>query len=183
MGHRFTYYRKGKVAFSCKMKRYRCSRKTCRESTIYPPYCSRHTKEIIGVTVAPSRIPNAGLGLFATRNLKAHQKIAPLFGEKVNRDELYRRYGPHTAPYAVFTAGSLIDGACVRFVGQMSNTVVDMNGHSVRSATNAVIVSDEKNRPWIQATRPIAAGQEILTFYGDSYRVEGDTGHVTAADK
>lgn len=174
---RFNYHVKGRLHFSTPMRRTRCKAAGCAAVTKYPPFCAKHAAELLGVRVAPSRLRGAGLGLFTTRALAKGAMIAPLFGQVVTGEELFRRYGAHTAPYAVQTARVLYDGAGLRYVGHMSNTVLDAAGHSVAAACNADIAEDKRGRPWIHAKKPIGARQEVLTYYGTEYTVEKATSH------
>ena len=178
MARFFTFSVDGKTKFRCRMRHVRC--RACGARSDYPPYCRAHTDSILGVRVARSRIRGAGWGLFATRAFAAGNFIAPLFGDRVTSAELTRRYGAHTSPYGVMSDVGLYDGACLRYVGHMSNTIFrDGDDKSQSDGTNATINSDRRGRPWIAARAPIALGEEILTYYGPRYTLEAGTHHAT----
>ena len=111
--------------------------------------CWQHSATVYGVKVAPSTIPNAGYGLFALRDFKAGQWIAPVTGEVISNAELEKRYGDATAPYVVTYNGQHLDGALRRYVGQYSNSVFGKKGLPLHSKTNAVIASHNQ-QPWLK---------------------------------
>ena len=80
---------------------YQCKHNTCK----YLPMCWQHAAITYGVKVAPSTIAGAGNGLFALRDFKAGEWIAPLLGEIITAAEGDRRYGEATAPYVVTHSG------------------------------------------------------------------------------
>lgn len=149
----------------------RCKRTSCKML----PYCAQHTKTLLGIRVAPSDIEGAGLGLFALQEFPKGSLLAPLAGELIDTAELDRRYGRHTGPYAIIVGENTWDAALQRTVGNFANTRI-WKGRSVKKGTNAEIVANlnDNARPWIEATRRIKAGDEILAWYGADYRVEPD---------
>ena len=60
-----------------------CSRWTCK----YSDMCWQHTMRALGLKIAPSTIPGAGSGLFATRVFAEDSFICEYGGELVPRDE------------------------------------------------------------------------------------------------
>ena len=58
----------------------RCTRRTCK----YSKYCYQHAKKLDGLRVTQSNIPNAGLGLFATKQFRKGQKVADYGGQIVS---------------------------------------------------------------------------------------------------
>jgi hypothetical protein len=175
----FSFTVSGKTHYKCKVKVTRCKR--CSRLTQYPPFCKAHTSQVYGVTVARSRIPGAGKGLFATRPFKANTPIAPIYGETVSSSELTRRYGTSTAPYGVEASGRFYDGACLRYIGHMSNSVFDVSGKSVAGRCNGTIAADRRGRPWLYSAKHIDAGEEVLTYYGQRYLLHGDaSSHKTS---
>ena len=143
-----------------------CRRNTCK----YLPMCWQHAGITYGVRVARSTIVGAGYGLFALRDFKAGEWIAPLLGEIIDEDELDERYGDATAPYVVSYGGERYDGALQRYIGHYSNSVFGKRGLPLLSKTNAVIGAHHQ-QPWlkVQMMKRIKAGKEILTDYGDEY--------------
>jgi hypothetical protein len=151
-------------------ERHQCKRNTCK----YLPMCWQHAAITYGVKVAPSTIAGAGNGLFALRDFKAGEWIAPLLGEIITAAEGDRRYGEATAPYVVTHSGQHYDGALRRFIGHYSNSVFGKRGYPMRSKTNAVIGARNNQYPWlkVQQMKRIKAGTEILTDDGGEYRLD-----------
>ena len=152
-----------------------CKRRTCKML----PYCWQHAQTMLGVKVAPSTIPGAGSGLFATKEFKgsnANMKwIAPLGGQQLTDAQTDARYGAHaTAPYTVGGPnGQNFDGALKRYVGHFANSRFGQNNKSVQKGTNAVI-GMHNNMPWLKAQigKTIKPNQEVLAWYGNQFRLE-----------
>jgi SET domain-containing protein len=115
------------------------------------------------VEIKKSNIPNAGQGVFATKNIHADQFIVPYDGEIVDNYELNLRYGKKARKiYAIeIQHGLYEDGLFYRGVGTMVN-------HSEHP--NAVLTLDSSdNRVVVVALKFIPAGHEILVNYGPRY--------------
>lgn len=150
----------------------RCSRNTCK----YLPMCFQHLRKEMGLVVKQSTIPNAGLGLFAARPFANGELIGPVDGQRLTKQQLDERYKDFedliSAPYGVrIGADEIADGALQRWVGHFSNTRIGAHMQSIKQGTNAKIVTTG-GVPWLRATRNIASGSEILTWYGYSYTVD-----------
>jgi len=117
--------------------------------------------------------------LFATRNISSGEYICPYAGERLSQQCLDSRYpGDITAPYTVAVQASYIDSACVRGIASMSNGLFKSNGTS-RAARyhNCEIVERTPGQPWLRATKDIACNSELLTYYGEEFKIEQT--HVT----
>ena len=151
-----------------------CKRRTCKAL----PYCYQHTEKALGVKIADSLIPHAGKGLFATKEFRGsiNQKkwIAPVDGEHLTRPQIDARYTPlATAPYTVENGAINYDGALKRYVGHYSNSLFGAANRSKLTGTNAVI-GLHNQVPWLKAQvgKTIQPGREILTYYGNKYKLE-----------
>jgi hypothetical protein len=176
-----------RVIYSCRIQCQRCeahSDKTgrrCKNRTCFLlPYCWIHAKKYYGIESKPSTIPDSGRGMFATRPFAPGDYICPLGGAFVSKQDLDERYDKYTAPYAIRINGQRFeDGACYRIVGNLSNTGVNpATGRINKRYNNARFVyrysSRHRHPVWLQAFASIAAGDEILTYYGSSYRIDSD---------
>ena len=152
----------------------RCKRNTCKML----PFCWQHAQIVLGVKVAPSTIPGAGNGLFATREFKGNNAnlkwIAPLGGQVLTGAQVDARYGANTtAPYTVEANGHNYDGALKRYIGHYSNSRFGHNNKSVQAGTNAVI-GWHQGIPWLKAQigKNIKPNKEVLTWYGNQFKLE-----------
>jgi hypothetical protein len=119
-------------------------------------------------SVFESSIPNAGLGLFATRNIPAKDKICSYEGPQVSQERVDEGYGKTNDYLAeVVTDRStgemiIIDGEGMSHFGRFANDPLD------DLAVNAKIVW-VGNKAMLVATTDIVAGDEILISYGTGY--------------
>ena len=78
----------------------------------HAPFCMTHSTSLLGLTVKVSSIPDAGRGLFATRDF-------PYLGEILTKTQLDVRYGG-TAPYTLKVSSNIfMDSACLRGLAHM----------------------------------------------------------------
>lgn len=142
-----------------------CKRTSCMDSK----YCFQHLQSVYGVKIAPSKIPGAGSGLFATRDFARGAKIAPLGGRKISQetfenmydfeDEDGEKYDP-TAPYAYSSSrpGKVNDAMCERSAGSYAN---DPRDERVNARIGKAGI--------LKAIKAIAKGDEIYVSYGGDY--------------
>ena len=177
----FTFKVNNSPKFLCDLKSEQCldTKKTgarckCRAIIGYQ-YCHSHLMYKHKLKVKDSTIPGSGKGLFACdpmteRNeiiFRPKDRIVIYGGEPLDQKELSKRYGEHTAPYALKTGRDrFLDGACRRGVGSLANTR--------RNRNNAAFSSK-----YLKATKNIRNGQEIFASYGRSYKMTEPTSHTT----
>ena len=125
---------------------------------VIQPRCLRHSRSIAGVDVRPSRIPNAGCGLFAYRELQPGDVVIPYTGEVFEHQSPLQRQiislcnhrdvplGRTESPYAFkhirmygyirVTAmhNGIVDASCLRGLAAYANTSRRPNVH-VRQTT------------------------------------------------
>lgn len=175
---------RGGTTFSCNLETHRCKAKNkdgkeCRRQvTIGLPFCWYHLQRDAHVKIKDSRW---GKGLFAWDPSNTNKKnaridrtktvfeegdnIGKYSGERVTARENTRRYGKKTGPYALGhnKAGEGEDAACKRSFPALVN-------HGQGNEQNAQLLSHRENarskyEGWIQATKPIKNGDEILASY------------------
>ena len=185
------------------------SRERCRNRSCFGSLCSIHLRRpfyehkndaepvLIGVRTGPSTIPNAGMGLFATRDFKFNVPIMRFEFEQVTRQQLDSRYNykdddgndvSGLAPYGITlsaAANQYADAACSRNAPSFANDKRGVRGpyHGAnatispyRANANAewqVWLRTRKgtpaqNKPSSEAVA-IHAGDEIFISYGPQY--------------
>lgn len=144
-----------------------CKRVTCK----YARMCYQHTKIHSGLQLRPSRIPNAGLGLFATKNFPGNGHHVAFYGGPTNIvpvDEYNRTdsgYGLKINDDEVVDATSTQSG-----MGRYANECLarnQRNGHCI--GQNSEFTSNDDGYAFVESLNDISAGDEIFVDYGDTY--------------
>lgn len=144
----------------------------CKRRCIVPfEYCHSHIQPVFNISVKQSTIPNAGKGLFAdngTNNndivFHKNDTILEYYGEFLNRNQLYNRYGDQTAPYAIsLNNNRFLDGALLRATASIANTRRGNNNSNF-------VVSNVHNTIKIRANKNIRNKDEIFVSYGRAYK-------------
>lgn len=168
----------------------RCQRRVC----IGLPYCWQHSVQVYHVRVKTSQI--SGKGLFVDlpsrlRNangnanappFRADDLICPYNGVRVSAQHIHDEYpGDCVAPYAWCSGRSCEDAAAKRGIGSLANGE-GAAGNTV--GTNARLIqftsrlrnnykgggpAPRAKQLWLQATKDIHNGEEIIVKYGESY--------------
>ena len=133
----------------------RCSRRTSKGTL-----CWQHGMSSLGLRVKPSEIRGAGMGLFTTKTIKKDKLIDKYKGEKLNTDQLNRRYpGDITAQYVVrvgdkksYIDGRKTDSSYARY----ANAKQTGNNAELRHTSTGVNLESKKK---------IKANTEIITRY------------------
>lgn len=126
-----------------------------------------------GVKVAPSNIKNAGNGLFATRNFKKGDMIAPYPGKIITIDECADKnsfYAIRLFKNFVWDASHLEK----HLLGDTCNDCLPIDvekGYGTGTNAHYCYQKSHKNtiRCFLSASRPITCGEEIFATYGDSF--------------
>lgn len=140
------------------------------------PFCSVHNAVKYGVRIKQSTIPNAGKGLFATRDVCKDSWICPYVGEVLSMRRFNKRYpGSMTAPYAILLpgpGGGAVDAACTRGIASLANarfkkdgTVASLALHNCKFSHRSV--GDGIPGIWLKATKQIRNGEEMFAYYGE----------------
>lgn len=117
-----------------------------------------------GFSVAPSTIPNAGLGLFATVAIPARVNIAWYRGEVLDRAAMLERYpGDMLAPYVLQLSSNRFIDAREPSIENVARFMND-GPHSGRRANCRFTRSGA-----VQSIRAVKPGDELLVSYGRSY--------------
>lgn len=138
------------------------SGRMCKSKTKKGQYCWVHLKQIEGLRIMLSRIPGAGLGLFAFRDFAAGENVARYTGDLVPSVN----DGEGGAYYLELSEEKSIDAARTNAgEGRWCNDP-RMSGNRA----NVRFVSFPAGpRARLEATRPIKKGTEILVSYGPAY--------------
>lgn len=156
--------------FSCQLETRPCEWEAgCkRKVTIGLSLCWQHSRIKYGVAVAPSRIADAGKGLFAVRDFAKGEFICPYGGRLLTQAQLDRLYPEDAlAPYVEdLHNGYYRDAACVRGIGSLGN------GSSRKADSNAEAYLRTARTPWLRALKRIDEGDEIIIHYGRQYFAE-----------
>jgi len=165
----------------------------------YPFYETKDAQDLswIGIRVAKSSIPNAGLGVYATRNLEYGQHLMKFIFKRSTLAELRNLYDfddengikqEGLVPYG-FKMGGIADAygdaACIRNAPSIVNdrrnrskANVEFTTHMVHGTPEVWLkVRDSKAR---NPRSPIAikTGQELFVNYGDDYwKTASKVGH------
>jgi hypothetical protein len=146
----------------------RCKLRTCQGN-----YCYNHAMTNMGLRVMTSEIPNAGKGLFATKEFEKGEMVAPYhFGPCYTKQEFHTKYpGDVLAAYAFCSGNSCSNPyktnmGFARFANHKPNKDTNVRFVS-QSGTNKChtirIVASKK----IKGTRK--QPKEIYVNYGDEY--------------
>ena len=170
----------GPHKFSCPLQKTVCSYKTfdyskeCKAQVVQGgPYCLYHMLKVYKLKLQASTIKGAGNGVYAwdleAPNgivFKKGEYIIEYTGEILGPDQLYKRYGPNTAPYAMATDDDqvFIDSACNRTMGAMINGSYG----SAQGKENTSFFVDG-TRVFVMAERSIKHGEELFLDYGSEY--------------
>ena len=149
---------------------HRCSRKV----SIGVNLCFQHRGDL---KIKPSLIEHAGKGLFAFDRespnsndivFRPQDKISDYLGDRINSEELIRRYGNDTAPYGLQVNNNLfIDAATRRGIASLANRPSRHHQPNARFSVNTTT-----HKATLKATKNIRNNQEILTSYGNSYAIQ-----------
>ena len=110
--------------------------------------------------------------------------ICPYVADRCTKAELDALYGDKTAAYAVSQSnGTVWDAAFRRGIGSFANTAPPALCNAVMVDSPGAITPpclvQYATMPWIESTRPIAGGSEILVDYGAEYIMSDAVPSVT----
>ena len=154
---------------SCNLKCGRCTAKTakgtqCRNRVcIGVDICHAHRKSKLGLVVKTSTLPNAGKGLFTTKDLKKNRRLRVKYqGDVLTREQNDERHGAsqydHNA-YGLQVGDRIVDASCKRGLSSLAN------GSKSKATSNAEFTKSG----FIRTTKKIPANKEILVHYGKDY--------------
>ena len=141
----------------------------CGRRTTKGNYCEQHAVELLGLRVKPSGIAGSGDGLFAAgRSFERGDVLAEYKGIHLQR----QAFEQNPSAYAV----SLYDGSVIDARYSTSGYGRWANAATRQKDVNAQIISEAKivkkgsgRRLFLQATKKIADGEEVLLSYGKFY--------------
>ncbi len=116
-----------------------------------------------GVSVHESKIPGAGMGLFADKDFKKNQVIMPYTGEYLTLKQKIKRYPKNDAKYLF----QLSDNVFIDAVDPKKSSLARYANHKPARFANAKLTSKGN----ITAIKVIKSGSEIFVNYGRSFRL------------
>lgn len=165
------YYDEPLVTMQCKQikdNHQRCKKRV----QMGLPYCFIHLKYKHHLQIKQSLIPNSGQGVFVIDLSKGpndtifrkNEVICQYNGEITTVDELTKRYGIFTGPYALrLHHGLYEDAGTHRGIGSMIN-------HKPMRQCNCRLSISRNNKGQIVATKDIRNNSELYINYGDDYK-------------
>ena len=193
MGFLFKFIVNHNVVFHARLDSSQCTATAantahrCRRRVVIgQDLCYSHLLSIKHLRIKPSNIPNAGKGLFCIdtkqpANAVIYRKgdrIGEYIGERIDLDELNDRYGNTTSPYAMkITNNEFIDAATARGYASLANRAPSANQANAEFPNcNYRAIP---HRIYLVAKKDIKNGDEILTSYGKSYRMNANEKNET----
>ena len=164
------------IDFECQLQCGRCTGTTARGTRcrnrvcIGVPTCHQHRKAL-GLKVKQSTIPNAGKGLFATKDFKKNKVISSYGGNIISKAELDRRYGGgnnDNAPYSLSARNApnrILDSACRRSLMSLANSKRQTNRNNAKFSER--LKGDGTIN--VRTTKRVRVGDEIFIDYGKGY--------------
>jgi uncharacterized protein len=145
----------------------RCTRRTCKLSSL----CFQHLSKEKGLAVRTSTIPNAGQGLFTTKDVSIpankRRSGVPLIqytGEELTAAQHQQRYGDEVGQYVLkLGPQKFIDARSTQSSVARYANACDKPG--ARKPCNARFSVSGK----LVAVKKLNKGQEVLTRYGKEY--------------
>lgn len=122
-----------------------------------------------GVTLAPSNVPNAGNGVFATKAFRPGDVITKYCGVLLNQAQMEHamEHDNHFWYFLTIHDDLYIDGEFEAKPGDgLASFVNDANNLRL---TNSAFCIDDNKKVWLVCVKPIAPGDEIFVTYGGNY--------------
>ncbi|MCU0417287.1 MAG: SET domain-containing protein [Cytophagaceae bacterium] len=151
-----------------------------KETTVTHPYCPQHTQKVLGLKVAKSTVPFAGLGLFTLKPIKKGDIALFYEGEKLTVKEYNKRYEKEGFGEYGMTLGArhVIDAR--KTSSGLGRYVCDYTGSGQKAN---VKYYDNKGKIEITAKRNIEAGEELMVSYGKEMRTAMGFQHINVEEK
>jgi hypothetical protein len=145
--------------------RRRCKKTTCLTSE----YCYPHLKQLKGLRVKKSNIPDAGYGLFTTVSREDEDKIDDYFRTNnymkiQTRDQIHQKYGKNVGPYVLCND----DDECFDALSSQSCLARYTNA-CVTPTTRRRCNSEFNNEGELRILGEVRANDELLVDYGREY--------------
>lgn len=149
----------------------RCKRNTC----VRYPLCFQHMKSIEGLEIKQSNIPNANLGLFATKEFPYNERNPPTI-TKYSSKQIENQENPDSDYVLKVGKKRYLDSKDKsNYAGRYINSYV--NDPALRPA-NVRFTAGSRIYPFnnryyvpIKQIRQINKGEELLIDYGRNYRL------------
>ena len=141
----------------------RCTRSTC----VYPGMCWQHFQKEHHLKLAPSGIPNAGLGLFTMRDIEPNERIVEYTGRVRGPSE---GIGGNYVLEVSKNPPVHIDAASTQSsIARYANHCRQQNERARNCRGNNAKYRKYRGHIYVRASKRIPAGQEVFVSYGNSY--------------
>jgi SET domain-containing protein len=128
------------------------------------------------VSIKPSQIPGAGLGLYAEKDISKDTMITPYLGKKVTREE-YNSIHAKKEHWYMFTMPECanepnfpyIDGDREHFASKVNFAPSEINGKQTNLQNVHFLKHCEEPYVRLYASRNIKKGEELFVSYGGIY--------------
>ena len=134
----------------------------CLHFTNASMFCWQHQKKVSGVRVAPSKIKDADMGLFAAKKFEKGDRISGITGAKVNTNREISGEHLYQIDRNKYIDAKRVTGAPGRYANE---SMAGDPGHN-----NAkVVYSIRQKTAGLIATKKIKPGKEIYADYGNHF--------------
>lgn len=117
--------------------------------------------------IQPSKIPNAGNGLFTSIDIEKDEIVSKFKGEVISEKEAKRRSELGEDDYfMMLPSGETLDCKRTECFAKYAN---DAEGIPSKFKNNTIITIDDEDNVILVAKRDIKSGEEIFTGYGKRY--------------
>ncbi len=146
--------------------------KRCKNKSLKNEKCWVHLKMKDGLRIKQSNIANGGLGLFATKDFKKNDIVAPYSGPiiseaKADQEKSSNKYLLQITKNKVIDASSPVKSGAGRYANQCK---AENKRKEECKCNNAKLVkSRDYSKAQLKANKTIKNGQEIFTNYGRDY--------------
>ena len=144
-----------------------CKNNACATSE----FCASHTRSLFDLVLKPSKIKEAGTGLYTTKDIPKNHNIAKYTGQIKTQEEFDAspsNYGIAIPHKRVMDAKSTQSGLA-RYANDC-RTSNKKDGECKGNNTRFVLNTRAgKTTIWLRATKNITAGSELFVSYGSKY--------------
>lgn len=145
----------------------------CKNRTKKGYYCFCHTEKEFGLWVKKSQIPNAGWGLWATKDFPRDEKIVEYKGKLISNEEANRMAATNGNILQINRNFNIDANPSTIGLGQFSNDAAGLTRVPGLRNNAKIVGNPREKRAFLETSQPIKATPkhptEIFTSYGRGY--------------